>query len=166
MKNTALKSISSRGCPKAGSSGRNSRATHAAPLHGLARRQSEAAGNSQPKLCAARSPKSPVFEPIRYWILWRNDDAIARIAYGIPPRTEPEFPHEGLCASGFASPGELMADLQGKGWTTGAFDNTPNRFALVETSESGLTVKAFPTYAAAVAAHQELQSSDEAQQSR
>ena len=127
--------------------------THAAPLHGPARGRSAARSNQKTRLVCKSGLISPDFTPFRYWILWRNDDAQMRAAFGMPPASEKRFPHQGLCAVGFESPSELMADLASKGWRKDALDHQPNRIALVETTPTGIRVTEFPTYAAAVKAH-------------
>lgn len=75
-----------------------------------------------------------------------------RAAFGIPAASEKRFPHHGICSGGFETPGELMTDLVSKGWRKDALDNQANRIAIVETTPTGINVKAFPTYAAAVRA--------------
>lgn len=122
-------------------------------MHGPANRRP--AGLS--RLKTVPSPKTagntPISPLVRYWVLWRNDDAEMRKAFNMPARGQVRFSHEGICSFGFPTPGELMDDLRSKGWRDDALDHAANRIAMVEITSSGLSVTAFDTLAAAIKAH-------------
>lgn len=150
---TALKSISRGAFPETAHPQPEADQKHAAPLHGLARGRSA----NLPRLKTVPSPKTagntPIPPLVRYWVLWRDDDAEMRKAFNMPVPDEVRLPHAGLCSFGFPTPGELMDDLRSKGWRDDALDHAANRIAMVEITSSGLSVTAFETLAAAIKAH-------------